>query len=156
MIIRTIEWIIFFSLVLVIFGFARSIQLHYSNNQKIFAAAQVPTPLLNGFYRGDVDGYKFYWQGKKFDEAKGIGINIFDGKPSHSEKYPFRTYIGKGILDKKTDVLKIEYNLPQNHFWMKPVLDELVQVAPGTYLGKMHVRLIPGFPFTLAFFELKQ
>ena len=38
----------------------------------------------------------------------------------------------------------------------RPHSDEIVQIAPNHYLGKLQVRIIPNYPFTLMFFELKK
>jgi hypothetical protein len=62
---------------------------------------------------------------------------------------------GKGLRDKEKEVLKLNYNLPQNPFFLRPVMDEIVEVEPGKYLGKVHYRLWSNFAVTLGYFELE-
>src|SRR3989344_3788857 len=57
---------------------------------------------------------------------------------------------------KKFDVLKIDYNVKGNPFWLRLIVDEIVQIAPNEYLGKMNLKIIPGFPFGILYFELKK
>lgn len=123
---------------------------------RIFARGRAPNPVPNGFYRGSA-GYTGSWKGKTFNPAASRGINVFgaNGK-DNSEQYPFKTYGGKGLQDSSLDVLKIDYDLPENPLWIRSILDEIVEVQPGEYLGKIHLRLVPGMPFTVGYFELKQ
>lgn len=111
------------------------------------------------------------WRGKAFDPATSSGINLFtarskplirpfdpavyDGSPGFIHAYPFRTYIGPGIIDRDRKVFKIDYDIPANPFGMiRRVLDELVEVAPGYYLGKAHLR-VRGHWRTVAYFALE-
>lgn len=123
-----------------------------SSNQKLFLSGKVPNPKPNGFYRGSLKRLKTPWQGKKFDEGTSTGINLINGK----EVYPFKTYVGKGLKDKNLNVLKIDYNTPENPFWVRLILDEIVQISPNKYLGKVHLKIIPGLPFTLGYFNLEK
>lgn len=34
--------------------------------------------------------------------------------------------------------------------------DEIVQVESGTYLGKVHLHILPGYPFTMGYFRLEE
>ena len=131
-------------------GLYRNWKVQSSPNQKIFSEGKVPNPLPNGQYKGRVTGYNGSWKGKKFIASSSSGINLID----NTEKYPFKTYIGKGLQDHQLDILKIDYNIPQNPFWLHFILDEIVQTAPGKFLGKVHINLIPGLPFTLGYFTL--
>ena len=157
--------------VLIVLGVLRTWQLERSANQKVFAGGTVPNPLPNGLYNGTVPGHTVSWLGKKFfatgesasggDASEGTGINVFtplDMKLSNgvttTEKYPFKTYIGKGAHDGALDVIKIDYNIAGNPLWLRPILDEIVEISPGHYLGKLQLRIIPGYPFTLTYFEL--
>jgi hypothetical protein len=136
------------------FGIWRTWQMEHSEYQVRFAAGTAPTPALEGPYPGRVPGHVFAWQGKKFN-AGDTGINVFNAKDGQYERYPFVTSVDAGVRT-HNPVLKIDYNIPENPWWLKPVLDEVVQVAPDFYIGKMHLRIIPGYPFTVAFFELKK
>ena len=136
-------------------AFLRTWQMEHSANQKLFGSGNIPNPAPNGFYKGSVPGHTFSWLGKKFSAADSSEINVFDaGNGAKGERYPFATSVGQGIRDTHLNVVKIDYNIPGNSFLMRLILDEIVEVAPGEYLGKLHVRIIPGYPFTLAYFKL--
>jgi hypothetical protein len=101
-------------------------------------------------------GWWMPWKGKTFSPANQSGDNIFtnDGlwlskvifagykgyvadEPGRSRALTFRTYLGEGKDDPGLQVLKIDYDLDVNpSFVVRDVLDELVQVGDGYYLGK--------------------
>lgn len=140
-----------------ILGFWRTWQIQHDDREIMFLKGTVPDPLPDGFYKGTVSDREFSWLGKKFDADKLKGINVFDnGSKLRNEKYPFIVYSGKGLLNKNLELLKINYNISENPWWIRLILDEIVQVAPNEYLGKAHIRIIPGFPFTITFFKLKK
>ncbi len=102
-------------------------------------------------------GLKVSWIGKKFHGANATGINLFhDEKGGQVEKYPFITSTGKGLLDKNLDVLKIQYNVKGNSLWLRFIVDEMVEITPNQYLGKMQITVIPGLPFSVLYFDLKK
>jgi hypothetical protein len=140
---------------LIVLGFLRSVTIVKSADQKLFMAGQVPQPMPNGLYNGDAS-IKGSWQGKEFDSANQKGINLFGTGDKQRRIYPFRTWVGKGLTDTSIDVLKIDYDLPTNPFWLRPILDEVVDIGGGVLLGKLQFRLIPNFPFTLIFFRLRK
>ena len=140
--------ILVFGLFAIVYFHSR--QIARSADQQLFIAGAVPNPLPDGLYKGSAAGYKGSWQGKKFDAANKSGINLFGDK----EVYPFSMWVGAGLTDKNIDVLKIDYNIPSNPFWLRPVLDEVVQIQPGVLLGKLQLRLIPGLPLSILFFRL--
>jgi len=138
---------------LVAAGFLQTWQVNTSENGKLFASSSAPKVALNGFYKGGVNlPVKITWLGKKFIAASSTGINIFDdGDPQPDERYPFTTSVASS--SGKT-VLLLDYNLPENPLWLRPVLDEVVEPMPGQYMGKLTVRIVPGYPFALGFFRL--
>ena len=101
------------------------------------------------------------WLGKSFDGATNTGINRFRQTagtrwwmrvlfPSHTpaliagdlmEAFPFRNAAGPGEVDQDVQVLKIDYDFEANPALIRRVLDELVEVGPGVYLGKILFRL---------------
>jgi hypothetical protein len=114
------------------------------------------------------------WQGKTFDRAQARGDNVFtrdslriarvfnpfyngfvaDG-PETYRAFMFRTYVAPGREDPDRLVMKIDYNLAENPpSTVRRVLDELVQIGEGTYLGKAHVRWWWGSWQRVAFFAL--
>jgi len=98
------------------------------------------------------------WQGKVFDPAAMTGINRFSLDvrlpmmalwPSYVpvlgdarlEAFVFRNRIEPGALDPGLRVLKIDYDFDANPgFLIRRILDELVQLADGVYLGKVLMR----------------
>ena len=143
-----------FIIVFFLIHILRTWQLEHSANQKLFISGTIPNPLPNGLYKGTVPGHTFSWLGKKFNAADSSGINLFKDGSATTEKYPFKTSLGLGLRDHSLNVLQIDYNIPANPFWLHPILDEIVEIYPGHYLGKLQARFIPGFPFTLSYFEL--
>ncbi|HSX41830.1 MAG TPA: hypothetical protein VLE93_00595 [Candidatus Saccharimonadales bacterium] len=136
---------------LVLLGFElRTMQVERDARQKQFAAGSLPSPLPDGFYTGVVNNYKGGWTGKTFDLAAQTGINNFkDG----NKLYPFKFYTGPGVRDKKIQTLKIDYNQPANSWWIRHIVDEVVQTSPNHFLGKIHVRWA-GLTFTIGYFTL--
>src|ERR687886_1240825 len=111
------------------------------------------------------------WRAKVFDATAHSGRNLFtarskllirpfdpavrDDRPGLVSAYPFATSSGPGVIDRDREVLKIDYDLPTNPFGpVRRVLDELVEVAPGYYLGKAHLRG-RGHWRTVAYFALQ-
>jgi len=114
------------------------------------------------------------WQGKTFDPGNSMGDNIFqrssylaahvlwpfyrgyvDDGPDTYRAFAFRTYISPGHEDADKETLKIDYNLPANPaLSVRRVLDELVQIGDGYYLGKAHMKWWWGRWQRVAYFAL--
>ena len=74
---------------------------------------------------------KLLWPGYQF-------LSLGDG---YYTAFRFRTYGGAGAIDTDRRVLKIDYDLSENpEFLIRAILDELVLVVPGVYLGKALLR----------------
>ncbi len=144
---------LFFILItgLLIFGALRTWGVQNSPNQKLFLGGRVPNPKPDGLYKGSV-GFRTTWQGKKFDASSSTGLNLIN----NNEVYPFKTYVAKGLLDNKQDVFKIDYNISKNPLWLRFILDEIVETGPNQYLGKVHLKIIPGISFSLGYFKLEK
>jgi hypothetical protein len=118
--------------------------------------------------------YWMPWQGKTFDPSSMIGRNRFrtaartpmravwpsyaplSGDAERIEAFEFRTRIAPGALDPQIQVLKIDYDFELNpKFIIRSILDELVQVADGVYLGKVLLRWRGAFR-PAGFFSLRQ
>ncbi len=130
------------------------------------------TPLLGGLV-----AHWRPWQGKVFDRAANRGDNIFtrnsylparvlwpfyhcyrDDGPATYRAFPFRTDAGPARDDSDRAVLRLDYDLPVNPraaISVRRVLDELVQVADGLYLGKAHVHWYWGGWSLVAYFALR-
>jgi hypothetical protein len=114
------------------------------------------------------------WLGKSFSSARQQGSNIFSNdsrflaqlfnplyrgfaadRPGTYRGFTFRTYTAPGLADPDRTVLKIDYDLGGNpSLTIRRVLDELVQLTEGLYLGKAHVHWWWGQWQTVAYFTL--
>jgi hypothetical protein len=116
------------------------------------------------------------WKGKTFNAARVCGDNVFtrdswtlvhvywplyrgyveNGRGTY-RAFAFRTRVAPGLADPDRQVLKIDYDLDGNPgFSIRRVLDELVQVEDGYYLGKAHVKWWWGRWQQVAYFTLSQ
>lgn len=136
-------------------GIVWQVNIRRSPLQKAFESGHVPNPLPDGFYKGTIN-LKSSWRGKTFDAGTNTGRNAFLLNDKLEYKYHFTTSVEKGIKDKKLDVLRLDYNVTGNHPLLRLVTDEIVEDAPGHYIGKAHVMIPPGIPFTVMFFELEK
>jgi hypothetical protein len=133
-----------------------------SDNQAIFTAGKAVLP-APGFYQGTVTGFKGSWRGKFIEEGGQRGANMFEETDTitglaenQSRRYPFAIYQSKGLRDAELDVLTLDYNQAGNPWWLRYVIDEIVQTSPTTYLGKLHIKITPKIVFTLGYFTLEQ
>lgn len=145
---------IFIALYLLIWAYLafRTYLNENSDTQKQFALGQMPNPLPDGEYNGKVEGYRGAWKGKKFNREEQKGINLFGDE----EKYPFTMYQASDSRDPNRSVLAIDYDVSENPWWLRFLLDEVVETKPGHYQGKIIIRWIFGSTFTLGYFELEQ
>ncbi len=97
------------------------------------------------------------WLGKYFDSANASGYNLMSGPVRYAGRivwpayrmlrpyqgrtrgFEFTTAAARGKLGDGSEVLAIEYDtVPSNpRFVIRSVLDELVELVPGAYLGQM-------------------
>ncbi|TSC86723.1 MAG: hypothetical protein G01um10147_804 [Microgenomates group bacterium Gr01-1014_7] len=134
-------------------GTYRTWKTQTSPNQALFISGSAPMALPNGFYSGKVTGLKTNWQGKKFNSKSKTGINIFKKEGKQIELYPFKIYMAAGLQD-NIEVLRIDYNLPENPLWVRFVKDEIVETGEDKFLGKIHLTVIPGLPVSVGYFSL--
>ena len=114
------------------------------------------------------------WLGKSFDSSSMSGVNVLSRSArgpmrvlwpgyvperelaDRIEAFPFRTRIAPGELDPETDVLKIDYDFEANpDLILRRILDELVEVDDGLYLGKILFRR-SGKWMPIGFFTLER
>jgi hypothetical protein len=135
----------------------RTYQIERKPEQKQFLAGTTPEPLTEGFWRGtalDFQSPPLGWQGKDV-HADGTGINVFLRGGTRSTRYAFRMIAAKGLRDGR-QVLRFEYDLPQNPWYVRFGADDVVETAPGAYLGKAYLRLLPGFPCAMGYFRMQK
>lgn len=115
------------------------------------------------------------WAGKRFHADASGGDNLLLRSARWPSKllwpaYPmrdagerlaafdFKTRVERGALDPETDVVVIDYAPVDSNprLVIKQIRDELVEVAPGTHLGKMLWRHRDGRHSLLAYFALRE
>jgi hypothetical protein len=114
------------------------------------------------------------WQGKSFDAAASTGTNRLTGEtrwvakllwPLYGTKsgqdgerlaFDFETRVEPGMHDPDTEVLVIDYTPVDSNprLIIKAIRDELVEVVPGTNLGKILYRRGGGYT-NIGFFALR-
>jgi len=138
-------------------GFIRTFVVENSKGLDAYNSGTFPEPLPDGFYKGKVPVVTTQWRGKTFNDESGTGFNNFTLiNGVKIEKYPFRTYRSKAVGYSDVAVLKIDYDVPSNPWWLRLMVDEIVQTSPDHYLGKLHLRILPFFPFTIEYFNLEK
>ncbi len=142
--------------VIMALGIAVTWSTQHGDLEAKFLQGTVPKELPDGPYIGTVSGYAGNWRGKEFIRSKKAGLNRFGEGEKLERLYPFALYPAKALRDAGLDVLKLDYNVTGNPEWLKLVTDEIVEIEPGHFLGKVHVRLVPGYPFALGYFELRK
>jgi hypothetical protein len=98
------------------------------------------------------------WMGKRFDADAERGDNVLTASarvptkilwPSYRAEpvdggqaaFRFKTYVSPGSVDPDMETLKIDYDSDENPaLLIRDILDELVQVVRGAYLGKVLLR----------------
>jgi hypothetical protein len=99
------------------------------------------------------------WVGKRFDAEAERGDNLLrpsarrvsrvlwpgyrpqEGPDGLLAAFEFRTYTAPGKVDPDRETLKIDYDSEENPgLLIRDILDELVELVPGAYLGKVLLR----------------
>jgi hypothetical protein len=116
------------------------------------------------------------WEGKRFDASAATGLNRFTVLPGvrtgfrilwpgfrpvldtgkRIEAFEFRTGVAEGAVDPGVKVCKIDYDFEANpRLLIRRILDELVQVDDGVFLGKVLLRARGSFR-PVGFFMLER
>ncbi|MBU7584234.1 MAG: hypothetical protein KAF91_15185 [Nostoc sp. TH1S01] len=115
------------------------------------------------------------WEGKTFDAATNTGDNIFtndglllgrliwpfyDGYVAdtrgRSLAFKFQSSRDKCLLEPDIEVLRLNFDLPDNpQFFIRDLVDQLVQIDDDFYLGKAVLKHPDGGRFCAAYFTLK-
>lgn len=109
------------------------------------------------------------WLGKRFDSAQNRGHNLLAADARFAVRALWPSYRPEPLGDGRVAAfafdtrmsgarLQIDYDRPDNPgLLVRDVLDELVEIVPGAYLGRMLVRRRRGAPHRLAgWFALQQ
>ena len=177
-----ILWIVVSLVIAIAAWLAFFVLLNYiggrSHWQEKFGAGKLPEAPLDGFYTGSaylLGSRPVPWLGKSFERDKNKGFNIFTPQGAsllkimtplyklfrknadgNTDAYYFATSTGRGFKDKQIDTFKLDYDSPENPFLIRIILDEMVEVAPQEFLGKVHMKVFPGYYATVGFFGLKK
>lgn len=163
-------WLGYFALITFIVGKSR--------RQAEFINGKLPSEPPDGFYRGSaylLGSSPVPWLGKSFERENSKGFNIFTPKGAsllklltpfyklfrpnadgNTDAYYFRTSTGRGFKDHDIETFKLDYDSPENPFLIRIILDEIVEVAPQEFLGKVHVKVFPGYFATIGYFGLRK
>lgn len=146
-----LDLIVFCILLFLLWGMWRTRATLHSPRFLEFSQGSLSKP--EGEYRGWAEGYRGKsWQGKTFYPLKLAGTNNFKNKQGVAyQNFPFKTYMSAGVRNQNMQTFKIDYNIPKNPFWVRPVLDEIVEIAPNKHLGQIHYRIFPGVIFTISY-----
>jgi hypothetical protein len=149
-----------------------------SRRQTEFENGTIPVDPPDGFYKGAaylLGSRPVPWLGKSFEKENNLGFNVFTPKGAsilkmmtpfykyfrknsdgNTDAYYFKTSTGPGFKDNSIETFKLDYNSSENPFLIRIILDEIVEVAPKEFLGKVHLKVFPGFYATIGYFGLKQ
>lgn len=79
----------------------------------------------------------FPWDGKSFNainDTRGNGINRINLTVLKQNWFPFNTVMQPSVIDGK-DCIYLDYDLPENPWFIRKIRDELREVSPGLFLG---------------------
>lgn len=147
-----------------------------SGRQHEFENGTLPFEPPSGFYRAAEVPTAFteLWLGKSFDPANRTGIDVFTPKGAsvmqtltpgyrlfqknaqgNTEAYFFKTDTAPARGTEGSQILRLDYDSPENPFLVRLFLEELTETAPDTFLVKVHVRYFPGRLAAVGFYGLR-
>lgn len=169
-VVAVVVWLAFWMLITFLVG--------QSARQKQFVEGKPPSVGPDGFYKGAaylLGGGPVPWLGKSFEAANNVGFNIFTPKGAsllkiltpfyklfrknsdgNTDAYYFKTSTSPGFRDREIETFKLDYDRGENPFLIRIILDEIVETAPQEYLGKVHMKVFPGYYATIGFFGLRK
>ena len=132
------------------YGFYRTWKTGSLEDYDRFQQGMVPSVMPEGLWKGTALGLgEVSWKGKKFFKS-GTGINLI----GEEEKFPFLFSRAASITDSSKEVIRLDYNQPENPFWLRVIVDEMVSTAENQFLGIVYIKVIPGVPFRMGCFTL--
>jgi hypothetical protein len=93
----------------------------------------------------------FPWRGKSFsplEHERGEGINRVVS--DRLRLFRFETFIAKSRAG-DFNAVQLDYDLPENPFFIRPIKDEIRTIAPKLYLGQAYLSLPKSTPLILYF-----
>ncbi len=107
---------------------------------RMLALPALKPPVSNAI-RAFASSSRFPWRGKSFTAlgaGKGEGINrvIRD----RWKLYRFETFVGPS-RGGPFDAVQLDYDLPTNPFFIRPIKDEIRELSPGLFLGQAYLQL---------------
>lgn len=161
-----------------LFWFALSFLVSQAKRGYEFRAGKLPTTAPDGFYVGTaflLGGGPVPWLGKSFEAENRLGFNVFTptganllsiltpfyklfrpNADGNTDAYYFKTSTGPGFRDKEIGTFKLDYDSPENPFLVRIILDEIVETAPDEFLGKVYMKVFPGYYATIGYFGLRK
>lgn len=104
-------------------------------------APTILPPKLSAAMRTWAGTSYFPWLGKSFcplGQDHGRGINRVGS--DRFKLFSFDTFIGRSRAG-DFDAVQLDYDLPENPFFIRPIKDEIREVRPGLYLGQAYLSL---------------
>lgn len=169
---------IFFLIILFFIALAINGRVQRLMYEESFVRGKVPDPSPDGVQQGSAHilyGAQIGWKGKRFNVQQGTGINILTGTgqrlasiftPRYKKfekqpdgafaAYEFTTSVGPGLKNPQHQVLRLTYNSEANPGIIRLIEDEVVEIDPGRYLGKIHLQVLPGLYWTIGYFALQK
>ena len=169
-VIAIVSWLVFWSLVTII--------IKQSKYHKQFLNGTTPQTAPDGFYQGTAHllfDQQTPWLGKSFNRLDSEGFNIFTpagasllkiltpfykrfalNNDGNTDAYYFKTRTEPALKDAPLNVIKLDYNSPENPFLIRIILDEIVEIAPEQYLGKVHLKVFPNVYSMIGYFGLRK
>lgn len=98
----------------------------------------------------------FPWGGKSFFRGgakEGLGINRVRLPVGRFEWFPFDTRLEASLVDGK-DTIVLDYDKPENPFFIRKIHDEIREVEPGLFLGPAMWKLEGGKAAHVLWFAL--
>jgi hypothetical protein len=96
----------------------------------------------------------FPWRGKSFSPlSSGHGEGKNRVIRDRWKLFRFETFVGQSRAG-TFDAVQLDYDLPENPFFIRAIKDEIRQVEPGLYLGQAYLQL-RGQPQLVLYFGLQ-
>lgn len=117
---------------------------------RMLATAVLPPP-VEQLVRRWAGSSVFPWRGKSFRPlAATVGRGINRVGFDRFKLYPFLTHVRPSRAG-DFDALELDYDLPENPFFIRPIKDEIRELRGGLWLGRAYLELGGNSHFVLFF-----